>query len=494
MDLASVNEPTASARALSLRAAGSIAIVVLGFLLFWPTTTSLIEHWEDTVRRTYTHGYLLVAVVLWLLWRNRVLWADVPIRPSVLAFVAVIAASLVWLIAQRAAVQVVHQALLPAIIFGAFISCYGWVAGRRLSLTFGLLYFAVPLWDAFTPLLQSASVLAVKFMLRVVGIPAFVSGNVFTLPAGALEIADGCAGLHFFVVGLSIAALYGEINRDSMRTRLKLLAFAALLAMLTNWLRIFIIAIAAHATDMQHYLVREEHYSFGWVMFAVSMVIFFLVVRRWPAEPEPPMPVAVAGNRAISWPGAALAAAGLLFAPVWQHLDDNRATAAGSTHALPTNVPGWSIEVDARSDWQPVFDGADVIERATFAQSASTIEAYAAVYGDQHQGKELMGFTNSLQGESLHVRRRASGAPPWLEIEAVDARGTSWLLWYSYRLDDRWYDRPLSLQVQYGIGALVGAPVSSVIAFRTACMGTDCAAARTTLQNFAAVVRSNDSQ
>jgi hypothetical protein len=105
-----------------------------------------------------------------------------------------------------------------------------------------------------------------------------------------------------------------------------------------------------------------------------------------------------------------------------------------------------------------------------------------------------MGFTNSLEGESLHVRRRASGEHPWLEMEAMDTSGVSWLLWYSYRLDDRWYDRPLSLQLRYGVDALIGAPVSSVIAMRTACMGTDCATARTTLQNFAAVVRSNDRQ
>lgn len=487
------NDSAASTRALSLRAAGSIAIVVLGFLLFWPTTASLIEHWEDTVRRTYTHGYLLVAIVLWLLWRNRVLWADVPVKPSVLAFAGVIAASVVWLIAQRAAVQVVHQALLPAIIFGAFISCYGWAAGRRLSLTFGLLYFAVPVWDAFTPLLQSASVAAVKFLLRTVSIPAFVSGNVITLPAGSLEVADGCAGLHFFVVGLSIAALYGEFNHDSLWTRMKLIAFAGLLAMITNWLRIFIIAIAAHKTDMQHYLVREEHYSFGWVMFACSMVFFFLVVRRWPAAPEPRMPASVAGGRAITWPGAALASVALLFAPVWQHLDDNRASPDAMAHALPT-VAGWSSEVDAPSDWQPVFNGADVVERATFTQSATSIEAYAAVYADQHQGKELMGFTNSLEGESLRVRRRVNAEHPWVEMEAADARAVSWLVWYSYRLDDHWYDRPLALQLQYGIGALTGAPVSSVIAFRTACMGTDCTAARATLQNFAAAVLSNDRQ
>lgn len=491
--LASVaSDPTASWRTLNLRAAGSIAIVVLGLLLFWPTTSSLIEHWEDTVRRTYTHGYLLVGIVLWLLWRNRVLWADVPIRPSLLAFAGVLGASLVWLIALRAAVQIVHQVLLPLIIFGAFVSCYGWQAGRRLSLTFALLYFAVPVWDAFTPLLQTASVMAVQFGLRVVSIPAFVSGNVFTLPAGSLEVADGCAGLHFFVVGLTIAALYGEINHDSLWTRIKLMGFAVVLAMLTNWVRIFIIAVAAQATDMQHYLVREEHYSFGWALFAVTLVIFFLVVRRWPAAPEPQ--AAASGGAPISWPGAALAAIGLLFAPLWQHIDDSVAADDNLARVLPDDVADWTVARDTHSDWLPVFNGADVTERAIFMRAGARVEAFAATYRDQRQGKELMGFGNSLEGESLRVHRRGGAEHPWLQMEVTDSRGDGWLLWYSYRLDDRWFDRPLALQVQYGIGALLGAPMSSVVAFRTQCNGTDCAEARATLQDFATAVRSSDKQ
>ena len=50
------------------------------------------------------------------------------------------------------------------------------------------------------------------------------------VPAGSLEIAGGCSGLHFFIVGVAIAALYGELNRDSLRTRVQLVALAALLA------------------------------------------------------------------------------------------------------------------------------------------------------------------------------------------------------------------------------------------------------------------------
>ena len=483
--------PTMS-RIQNLRALGAIAAVVLGFVLFWPTTLSLVEQWEDTVRRTYTHGYLIVALTLWLLWRNRSSWAQVELRPSVFAFVSVIVASIAWLITYRAGVRIAHQALLPAMIFGAFTACYGFAAARRNLLPFGFLYFAIPLWDALNPLLQSGSTFAVRMLLRTAGIPAYFVGNTFTLPAGSLEIAGGCSGLHFFIVGVAIAVLYGELNRDSWRTRLQLVGLAAVLAMLTNWIRIFIIAVAAHLTDMQHYLVREEHYSFGWVMFVGTMVIFFLIVRRWPVQAEPATDVNAMSPQpgAIAWPGAVMALASLLVAPTWLMADDNVVALENIPEVMPVRVAGWSTESLTTSNWQPVFIGADLMQRAAFSKDSHTIEGFAAVYADQHQGKELVGFNNSVLGESLTIRRRAAsaGAGPWTEMEADDWRGERWLLWYAYRLDQQWYARTLPMQLQYGVRSLTSAPLSAVVAFRTLCAGEDCSTARTLLREFTASV------
>jgi len=473
------------ARIQNLRVLGAIVLVVLGLAVFWPTTTALIEQWEDTVRRTYTHGYLIVAITLWLLWRNRALWSHIELRPSVPAAVVVLLASIVWLIAYRAGIRIAHEALVPAMIFGAFTACYGYEAARRNVLPFGYLYFAIPLWDAINPLLQTMSSFAVRLLLRTVGIPAYFQGNTFTLPSGSLEIAGGCSGLHFFIVAIAIAVLYGEANRDSVRTRFKLVALAAILALLTNWIRIFIIAVAAHLTDMQHYLVSKEHYSFGWMMFAGTMVIYFLIVRRWPAPAEEPIKDESAPKSGpISWRGAALALVSLLVAPVWLLADDNTIPKEQLPRLLPTTLAGWSVEEITRDDWLPVFEGADVTQRARYSKEFHSVEGYAALYADQHQGKELVAFNNSLTGETLMARRRGNAElGNWLEVEATDSRGDRWLLWYAYRLDADWYRQTLPMQIQYGVRSLASAPLSAVVAFRTRCESEDCSTARATLRD-----------
>jgi exosortase/archaeosortase family protein len=284
--------------------------------------------------------------------------------------------------------------------------------------------------------------------------------------------------------------LYGELNKDSLRTRVKLVVLAAVLAMLTNWIRIFIIAVAAHLTDMQHYLVSEEHYTFGWIMFVGTMVIFFLIVRRWPVQD---LEAAPSGEKppssgAISWRGAALALTSLLIAPMWLLADRNTIAADDLPRLLPSTGNGWSAQETKRQEWQPTFVGADVTERRSYSKSATLVEGFAALYASQHQGKELIGFNNSMTGESLRVRRRAAsaGTDRWMEMEVVDGRGESWLLWYAYRLDQQWYDRTLPLQLQYGVRSLTSAPLSAVVAFRTSCAGEDCSAAQATLREFTA--------
>jgi exosortase A len=483
-----------ASRIQNLRALGAMALVVLGFALFWPTTASLLEQWEDTVSRTYTHGSLIIAITLWLLWRNGAAWAQVELRPSLLAFAGVLALSIVWLIAYRAGVRIAHQALLPAMIFGAFTACYGFAAARRNLLPFGFLYFAIPLWDALNPLLQSASTFAVRMLLRTAGIPAYFSGNTFTLPAGSLEIAGGCSGLHFFIVGVAIAALYGELNRDSPRTRVMLVVLAALLAMLTNWIRIFIIAVAAHLTDMQHYLVREEHYSFGWLMFVGTMTVFFLIVRRWPVQAQPALAAHDSSPRSryITGLGAVLGITSLLVAPAWLMADDNAVALENLPRMLPGAVAGWPQGSPAHSDWQPVFIGADATQRAEYSNDSRSIEGFAAVYAEQRQGKELGGFNNSVVGESMSVRRAASaGVGSWTALEATDSRGERSLIWYAYRLDSQWYARTLPLQVRYGVRSLTSAPVSAVVALRASCAGEDCSDARASLREFTAAMQSS---
>jgi hypothetical protein len=52
------------------------------------------------------------------------------------------------------------------------------------------------------------------------------------------------------------------------------------------------------------------------------------------------------------------------------------------------------------------------------------------------------------------------------------------------RLDSQWQSRGLALQLNYGLGTLLGAPRADVIALRAPCSLPDCGDARRALEAF----------
>lgn len=463
------------------RAIAAIAAVLLTFAAFWPSTLSLMAKWEDTVGRTYTHGYVVVALCLWMIWRDRARWAAGAAQPFLPAFALLAVGAVCWMIVYRAGLQIVHQAALPALAACALLAMFGWRMVRGLAFPLAWLYLAIPVWDAVLPLLNAISVGAVRLLLRIADIPAHFVNNTFELPLGTFAIADGCSGLHFFVVALTVSLLYGEINRDDVRTRLKLVVFALLLAMATNWLRIFIIVLAGHLTDMQHPLVVNEHYSFGWYMFAGMMVLYFLVVRRWPAANAAPPESSAPSGVAIPRGGAIAAALGLAIVPAWVILDANRASDAQLERAM--RMDAGFVETTAPADWRPKFVGATREHFGSIRDSGREVDVYLVGYAAQRQGEEVVGFHNSLLGEGLRAARGSQAAPaPWTEARATSPTD-DWVVWYSYRLDERGYRSGLKMQLDYGLRSLFGAPAAALIALRMRCDAADCTAARETLKH-----------
>ncbi|HEX6721298.1 MAG TPA: EpsI family protein, partial [Burkholderiaceae bacterium] len=420
-----------------------------------------------------------------LIWHQRDALSRVTLRPSWVGCVCGLALGIAWLVLLRAGVQIGHQALLPLIAFCAVWAAFGAAAMRYLWLPVLYAYFTVPVWDSLNALLQWLSAFAVRGVLSLIGLPVYFDGLHFQIPAGVFEIAGGCSGLHFFIVGVAIAVFYGELHRDRFATRLKLVALAIVMALLTNWLRIAIIIVAGHLTDMRHYLVSGEHYTFGWVMFAVAMAIYFLIVRRWiaeaPATAEPPSRAAP-----LAPLGVALACGTLALPGLWQWLDTTRASAQSAALAdLPRTVAGWR-EVAAPPEPRPAeFINADGFAARTFYGDGAAVDVYRAIYLQQEQGRELAGYANRPQGPDMQSRSNVV-APDgrWREMKAQYLEGDDWLVWYVYRVGDHRDVDALRAQLRYGVASLGDDPLSSVLVLRTRCV-RDCPAARARLARFA---------
>ena len=374
------------------------AVLAATVAALWPTVASLVVYWEDIGSKTYTHGYAIVAVCAWLLWRARGRIAALPPRPWWPAVPAIAAAGVPWYLALASGIQIGHQMLLPPLMIGAVAAVGGLAIARASAFPVGYLYFAIPVWSLFNAALQSLTTVAVTVVLRVTGLPAYVEGNFVHIPAGTFEIAGGCSGLHFVIVALAIAALQGEVERVGLRTRVLLLAIAAAMSIVANWVRVYGVILNGYLTDMQGYLVVVDHYVYGWVLFALMMVLYFWLTRRIlariPLADADPAPTPVAA----AWPWAASAATILALAvgPALVAVAQRHAGGGAATLALPAGDGGWQGPLPADTYWTPQYPGADGSALATYRNGDRAVDVYVNLYRHQGQGHELVGYDNDL--------------------------------------------------------------------------------------------------
>ena len=87
------------------------ACTALALLIAWTlflyreTAIAMVTIWSRS--ETFTHGFLVPPIVLWLVWRQRRAIAALPPRPMVGAFVFVAGAAFAWLLGDLVAVNAV---------------------------------------------------------------------------------------------------------------------------------------------------------------------------------------------------------------------------------------------------------------------------------------------------------------------------------------------------------------------------------------------------
>src|SRR5579871_835482 len=478
-------------------------------LVCWPSSVIFADKWADTVNLGYTHGWLILGICAALIWRSRREVAAARSQRPARAFVLLAAAILGWLVCYRASVETVELPLVPAIFWLAVAATLGWAVARVLVFPAAFFYFAVPIWDPGP--LRFVTLQAVHGMLRLTGPPAAFAGDIIKIPNGTFVIEEGCSGIHYMIVGLAVAALYGELERDPWRVRLRQLALIAVLAAIANWIRVYTVIEAGYLSNMQSYLVRVSHYGFGWCVFAVALIVFFWLApspRRGPSggsgdSAEPARGAAPArAAEAASWRGQPLRPDLLGFAgvvtlmvtlPLMSALA--RLATPAPTDALPAAVsadppPHWRVLArSGTSDWSPRFPGADLMRRVAFADAAGhTIEVLAVIYQVQRDGAELVGESSSLLGDQLQPRAEGlinTRAGRFREIEVADRKQTRSLLWWRYEVAGRALVSPPVEQLWYGANALFRRAPAQLSALYIAC-GDDCADARGVLSEFVA--------
>ena len=198
------------------------------------------------------HGALVLAVVLWLFWRQRKLITDSPNHPSRALGGVSFTLGLLFYVYGRALESRSFEFLSPVLVMSGLLLV---IKGREAlkAAWFPVLYllFTIPLpavvVDTLTgPLKQWISALVVNGLYGL-GYPISRAGVMISIGQYQLLVADACSGLHSMFSMAAIGTLYMYLRNSSSKSHnLAMLASMIPISFFANIIRVGLLVLITY--------------------------------------------------------------------------------------------------------------------------------------------------------------------------------------------------------------------------------------------------------
>ena len=389
----------------------ALAVTLLAILVFYrETAMSMVAIWARS--ETFTHGFLVPPITLWLIWRIRKDVAVLVPRPNFWVLVLLAGTGFVWLLGELATVGVLSQFALTTMLVMTVPAVLGLPVARRIAFPLAFLYFAVPFGEFALPQLMEWTAHFVVLGLRLSGIPVYQEGLHFIIPSGSWSVVEACSGVRYIIASLTVGTLFAYLTYHSLKRRLIFVGVAFAVPVIANWMRAYMIVMIGHLSGNK-LAVGVDHLIYGWLFFGIVIMLMFWIGSHWREDEHPPAmdrvntPESTLGRRQSSPLAVALAA--IVVALIWPlaawRIDRNVATEVTQIEPLEA-IPGWPV-TEQFTDWAPRFENPSTASQATFGADGRLVGLYIGYYRNQDNSRKLVSSTNVMV---------ASNDPQWLRV------------------------------------------------------------------------------
>lgn len=379
-----------------------LGLLLAGLLLLYgDTAAGMVEIWARS--ETFAHGFLVLPISLWLIWRGRDRLIALQPHPSPVWLLPLLLAAVAWLVGEMVAVNALAQFALVAMLVLSVPLVLGWPATRVMLFPLLFLFFGVPIGEFLLPLLMEHTADFTVRALRLSGVPVYREGLNFMIPSGNWSVVEACSGVRYLIASLMVGSLFAYLNYQSLARRLAFVGVSIVVPIVANWLRAYMIVMLGHLSNNK-IATGVDHLVYGWVFFGVVITIMFLIGMRW-SEP-PRVRERDSGATAQGVPAKVsawvLAIGGAIAVVALSTLALNRLQAGTSaqTVALPAQwqaTAAWH-RVDTAPEWEPHFEGAAATLSQGFEASEGKVGVYVAYYRRQGPGRKLVSSVNTIIG------------------------------------------------------------------------------------------------
>jgi exosortase A len=376
----------------------TVGVLLLLAAIFWPTLFSMIEIWDRS--ETFTHGYLILPISAWLIWRQRERLAQIQPHSDLRGLILLALAGASWLLADAGGVNVVAQYAFIAMLIASVWTLLGRTFVQAAFFPLMFLFFAVPVGEFLIPHLVEFTADFTVAALQVTGVPVYREGNNFSLVSGDWSVIEECSGIRYLIASITLGALYAYLTYRSWMRRLLFVIAAMIVPIFANGGRAYMIVMIAHLSGMKLAL-GVDHYIYGWVFFGLVMLLLFWIGSYWREDDQPEaetvLPVAASARGGAQRPLLPVALLTLAVIAVWPVY-----SAWIVQRALPEMQPlrietqgGWQARA-AFTDWIPHWTGADRQFRESYAQAGRDVMLELNYYITQRQDAELINSQNFM--------------------------------------------------------------------------------------------------
>ena len=405
------------------------ALAVSGFavmallLAYGDTVLDIVGIWSRS--ETFAHGFLVVPVSLYLIWRARHDWLGIPARPAWWAAPLLFGLGFAWVVASVTGIAVgQHLSLvlmLPTTVLLVMGARFAWAIAFPLA----FLIFAAPMGEELMPLLMDFTARFTVTMLRLSGIPVYVEGTFFSIPSGDWSVVEGCSGIRYLIASVTMGSLFAYVSYRAYWKRALFIAFSVVLPIIANGLRAYMIVMIAHLSDMKLAL-GVDHFIYGWVFFGLVMLLMFWIGSFF-ADPDVPRPARVAAGHSPVAPVVGAALLAIAVAAPWPAIGQWMASGPSGGATLrfewPAPPAGWR-EAEAFTDWRPHYQKPLATRTLFLEDGKGPVAVHLVFYAGGGEG-ELVNSRNVMIPQKHAIWQKVGGGHrqrTGVPAEVVEAR------------------------------------------------------------------------
>jgi EpsI family protein len=287
-------------------------------------------------------------------------------------------------------------------MFGAYtISFFGIKQTKRILYPILLMLTTVPFWAYISPELQRPTAYIANQLLQVTGYTSINEGVFIKIPEGLFEVSETCSGVRYQAAAITLALLYVYIYRIRLALSFLIIIVASALAFLSNTIRIYIVILFGHYSNMTHSLLND-HIWLGWVIFSIMILIYiislsYLINTNLSESNE--VGINQYNQKLNKEKSGSIHIAVLIMlvaciGPISQIIiESTKSQIISKPQSIELRLNNY-LKTNPNESWKPKWRTPDIEVREAFFSDKGQLDLYVSIYLTQDDGKEVINNLN----------------------------------------------------------------------------------------------------